>query len=101
MNSVVRTVYEQYCDYVTRLHVNLDRHVDATMSRKYRVEMLKYDDFCLLWRRLGNCEGQQETWRRRFELGYDEYIEGLSDRLKRAPTHGHPSKPVACARDAA
>ncbi len=84
MSTDLRTLYGKYADYVMRLREDFDRHVGARVPEKYRPELLSFDHFCEVWRRWGRVESLQETWERRFALGYDRVAEALSKQLEAA-----------------
>jgi hypothetical protein len=86
---------------LTRLRVDFDRQVGPNVPEDYRAKILLYDDFCTWWRRLAEREGLQESWRRRFELGYDAYSHAVMERLERVMASGERSKPSSMIRDAA
>jgi hypothetical protein len=84
MSVDLRTLYEKYVDYVTRLRDDFDRHVGTRVPEKYRPQLLSFDDFCETWQRWGRIESLQETWERRLNMGYDRVAEALSKQLEAA-----------------
>ena len=84
MASNLGPVYEKYVAYVTCLQTDLDRTVGSLVPPDYRAQVLSYEDFCRTWQRWGNTAGVQETWRSRFDLGYDRVAADLCERLESA-----------------
>ena len=101
MTTLLRTVYEQYVDYVTQLRADFDRHIGPNVSEEFRAKLMTYEDFCLWWRRLADHEGLQETWQRRFELGYEAYSRGVRECLERRLASDGQSDSSSFVRDAA
>ncbi|HEX2988912.1 MAG TPA: hypothetical protein VHS06_12190 [Chloroflexota bacterium] len=90
MAADLRTLYEAYVDYVARLRDDFDRHVGAGVPERYRPRLLNLEEFCDAWRRWGHVGSFQETWQRRFALGYDHVADALSKELGVAlATAGH------------
>jgi hypothetical protein len=79
-------MYEKYVAYVTRLQTDLDCTVGNLVPLDYRAQVLSYEDFCRTWQRWGKTAGVQETWRSRFDLGYDRVAADLCERLESALT---------------
>jgi hypothetical protein len=88
MTTDLQLVYEKYVDYVTRLQKDFIDHVGPGVSERYGPRLLCFEDFCKIWQRWGESETLQESWRRRFEAGYDKVAEALLKRLEQAL---HPS----------
>ena len=84
MTAELRTLYEKYVDYMTRLRDDFDRHVGNDVPERYRPRLLSLDDFCVTWRRWDQIPSLQETWARRLDLGYDRVAEELSRQLEAA-----------------
>lgn len=77
-------LYGKFVEYVTCLHKDLDDTVSQRIPPEYRAQLLSYEDFRYMWRRWGDTEGLQETWRRRFEQGYYQAALDLSRRVDAA-----------------
>ena len=101
MSTMLRTVYEQYADYVTKLRADFDRHIGPGVSEKFRARLLPYDEFCVWWGRLADHGGLQDSWQRRFELGYEAYARAVQECLQRPLTGAGQSDRSCIARDAA
>ncbi len=71
-NTELEGLYARYVDYMTCLRKDMDRVVGKPVSPKYQARLLSLEDFSKLWQRWGDSEGEQDLWRRRFELGYEE-----------------------------
>ena len=82
MTTLLGSVYEQYVDYVTQLRADFDRHVSPSVSEAFRANLLSYDEFCAWWGRLADREGLQDSWQRRFALGYEAYCRGVLECLE-------------------
>ena len=67
----------------------------------HRTQFLSYEDFCHMWHRWGNTEGLQETWQRRFDLGYDRVMLDFGERLEAAITGKNHTTSGPPAREAA
>jgi len=101
MTALLRTVYKQYVDYVTQLRADLDRHVSPSVSEAFQAKLLSYDEFCAWWDRLADREGLQDSWQRRFELGYEAYCHGVLECLERRLANDGESVSRSFVRNAA
>ena len=90
MNTDLQLLYKKYVDYVTRLQTDFVDHVGAGVSERYRPRMLCFEDFCQTWQRWGESETLQETWRQRFEAGYDKVAGMLLKHLEQALYQSNP-----------
>jgi len=84
MTTDLHSLYDKYAEYVRRLQEDFSRHVGPNVAEPYRPRLMSFDEFCRAWEAWGNVEGRQETWRRRFEDGYDVAAEHLTRRLEAA-----------------
>jgi hypothetical protein len=96
MTTDLQLLYEKYVDYITRLQKDYIDHVGPGVSDRYGPRLLCFEDFCKIWQRWGESETLQETWRCRFEAGYDKVADALLKRLEQAlhPSNHHANKPL-------
>ena len=80
-NTELECLYAKYVDYITCLRKDMDRVVGKPVSPKFQVRLLSLEDFSKLWQRWGESEGEQDLWRRRFELGYEKVAADFRARL--------------------